>query len=185
MGCQASLLYSNRASKSCNRILKVWPIYITVLFRFSFIILFLAIGLSQSGAFTTWVPYDLIRPVLERATAVQLYQIEDNNVYLLDDTDELWKVLCQKEHKKAVRQELETWRELYLVIIKLFCLFFSVCCNITKLNRGATKSVSHVSSHLPTVTKSLWRRRYPFAPRSSHTSTVSLEPEVWAQRLDR
>nr|SVE85712.1 EOG090X0BTZ [Daphnia pulicaria] len=60
------------------------------------------------------VPYELIRPVLERANSHQLYLLEHHNPYLLEDTDELWKVLCQKEYRKAVREEMETWRDLYL-----------------------------------------------------------------------
>lgn len=65
--------------------------------------------------YTGGVPYELIRPVLERANSHQLYSLEHHNAYLLEDTDELWKVLCQKEYRKAVREEMETWRDLYLV----------------------------------------------------------------------
>nr|CAG4649620.1 EOG090X0BTZ [Scapholeberis mucronata]SVE93834.1 EOG090X0BTZ [Scapholeberis mucronata] len=64
--------------------------------------------------YTGGVPFDLLRQVLERASAQQLYQLENHNPYLLDDTDELWKILCQKEYRKAVREEMETWRDLYL-----------------------------------------------------------------------
>nr|SVE73773.1 EOG090X0BTZ [Daphnia atkinsoni] len=64
--------------------------------------------------FTGGVPYNLIKPVLERATSQQLYLLEHHNAYLLNDTDALWKVLCQKEYKKAVREEMETWRDLYV-----------------------------------------------------------------------
>nr|SVE71264.1 EOG090X0BTZ [Daphnia similis]SVE71896.1 EOG090X0BTZ [Daphnia similis]SVE72522.1 EOG090X0BTZ [Daphnia similis] len=64
--------------------------------------------------YTGGVPYELIRPVLERANSQQLYLLEDHNAYLLEDTDELWKVLCQKEYRKAVREEMETWRDLYV-----------------------------------------------------------------------
>lgn len=64
--------------------------------------------------FTGGVPFDLLRPVLERASSTQLYSLENFNPYLLEDTDQLWKLLCQKEYRKAVREELETWRDLYL-----------------------------------------------------------------------
>lgn len=67
--------------------------------------------------FTGGVPFDLLRPVLERASSTQLYSLENFNPYLLEDTDQLWKLLCQKEYRKAVREELETWRDLYLVSI--------------------------------------------------------------------
>nr|CAG4648181.1 EOG090X0BTZ [Moina brachiata]SVE93216.1 EOG090X0BTZ [Moina brachiata] len=64
--------------------------------------------------FTGGVPYELLRPVLERASARQLFELENHNPYLLEDTDELWKVLCQKKFRTAVREEMETWRDLYL-----------------------------------------------------------------------
>lgn len=69
--------------------------------------------------FTGGVPYELLRPVLERASAVQLFALENYNPYLLEDTDELWKVLCQKKFRTAVREEMETWRDLYLVCCEI------------------------------------------------------------------
>nr|CAG4646516.1 EOG090X0BTZ [Macrothrix elegans] len=68
----------------------------------------------DSMEFTGGIPYDILRPVLERATPQQLYALENYNPYLLNDTDELWKVFCEKEYRKAVREEMETWRDLYL-----------------------------------------------------------------------
>lgn len=65
--------------------------------------------------YTGGVPYDLLRPVLERASAQQLYSLEHFNPYLLDDTDELWRILCQKECRKGSREEMESWRDMYLV----------------------------------------------------------------------
>ena len=70
---------------------------------------------SSALEITGGVPYTILRPVLERANSQQLYNLEDHNPYLLQDTDELWKALCQKEYRKAVREEMETWRDLYLV----------------------------------------------------------------------
>jgi len=68
----------------------------------------------DSLEYTGGVPYDLLKPVLERATAQQLYSLENFNPYLLEDTGELWKQLCQKECKTAVRNYDETWRDVYL-----------------------------------------------------------------------
>nr|CAG4641140.1 EOG090X0BTZ [Eulimnadia texana] len=68
----------------------------------------------DSLEYTGGVPYDLLKPILERASVQQLFTLEDYNPYLLEDTDELWKYHCQRGFKKAQRQELETWRELYL-----------------------------------------------------------------------
>ncbi|RNA12901.1 transcription elongation factor B polypeptide 3 [Brachionus plicatilis] len=60
------------------------------------------------------VPFDLIKRILERASAKQLQSIEYYNPNLLSDTDELWKKLCEQEFKKVeVLDEDETWRELY------------------------------------------------------------------------
>lgn len=70
---------------------------------------------NAGGLLRHGLSFDLLRPVLERATAQQLYDLENQNPYLLDDTDVLWESLCQREFKKAVREEMETWRELYLV----------------------------------------------------------------------
>lgn len=75
----------------------------------------LALAKHAALEYTGGVPYELLRPVLERANPHQLYSLENHNPYLLEDTDELWKVLCQKEFRKGVREEMETWRDLYLV----------------------------------------------------------------------
>nr|CAG4645758.1 EOG090X0BTZ [Lynceus sp. MCZ IZ 141354] len=64
--------------------------------------------------YTGGVPYYLLKPVLERASAQQLYALEHFNPYLLDDTDELWQFLCKKEFKIAKQQEYESWRDVYL-----------------------------------------------------------------------
>ncbi|KAF8791240.1 Elongin-A like protein [Argiope bruennichi] len=60
------------------------------------------------------VPYFLLKPVLERCTPLQLYNIEDYNPYLLDDTHELWEAHCKRDFRTVNLQENETWRELYL-----------------------------------------------------------------------
>lgn len=65
--------------------------------------------------YTGGVPYDLLKPVLDRATADQLYQLEHYNPYLIEDTDGLWQFHCSKDFRGNKPDELETWRELYLV----------------------------------------------------------------------
>lgn len=40
--------------------------------------------------------------------------MEHYNPYLMDDTDDLWKLHCQKEFRNKKRQELETWRDMYM-----------------------------------------------------------------------
>lgn len=65
--------------------------------------------------FTGGVPFEIIRPVLERATADQLFMLEHYNPYLIDDTDVLWQFHCNREFRTKQREEMETWREMYMV----------------------------------------------------------------------
>ncbi|RZF42933.1 hypothetical protein LSTR_LSTR000556 [Laodelphax striatellus] len=64
--------------------------------------------------YTGGVPYDLLKPVLERATSEQLYQLEHHNPYLIGDTDALWEFHCKKDFRGQSREEMESWRDLYL-----------------------------------------------------------------------
>lgn len=64
--------------------------------------------------YTGGVPYQVLKPILEKSNANQLYMMEHHNPYLVEDTDELWKLHCQKEFRNKRREELETWREMYL-----------------------------------------------------------------------
>jgi transcription elongation factor B polypeptide 3 len=64
--------------------------------------------------YTGGVPYSVLKPILEKSNPNQLYMMEHHNPYLIEDTDELWKVHCQKEFRNKKREELETWREMYL-----------------------------------------------------------------------
>ncbi|XP_043789286.1 transcription elongation factor B polypeptide 3 [Apis laboriosa] len=64
--------------------------------------------------FTGGVPFDIIKPVLERATADQLFMLEHYNPYLVEDTDELWQYHCNREFRNKQREEMETWRETYM-----------------------------------------------------------------------
>ncbi|XP_064652752.1 transcription elongation factor B polypeptide 3-like [Lineus longissimus] len=60
------------------------------------------------------VPYDIIKPVLEKCTPSQLYTLEDYNPHLVEDSDELWQTHCKKDFRKYSPEEMESWRELYL-----------------------------------------------------------------------
>lgn len=62
---------------------------------------------------TGGVPYEIIKPVLERARPDQLANIEYYNPYLMEDTDELWQPICQRKWSKRTPEELETWRDMY------------------------------------------------------------------------
>lgn len=63
--------------------------------------------------YTGGVPFDILRPILERATPNQLYQFEHFNPYLMDDSDVLWQQHCQRRFRGEKRQEMETWREMF------------------------------------------------------------------------
>ncbi|XP_076645760.1 transcription elongation factor elongin A [Halictus rubicundus] len=64
--------------------------------------------------FTGGVPFDIIKPVLERATADQLFTLEHYNPYLIEDTDRLWEFHCNRQFRNKQREEMETWREMYM-----------------------------------------------------------------------
>lgn len=65
--------------------------------------------------YTGGVPYDILKPILERATPTQLFTFEHHNPYLLDDSDELWKHHCKRNFRSQKKQDFETYREMYLV----------------------------------------------------------------------
>lgn len=65
--------------------------------------------------FTGGVPFDILKPILERATPDQLFMLEHYNPYLIEDTDTLWQYHCNREFRSNDRQEMESWREMYMV----------------------------------------------------------------------
>ncbi|XP_034194172.1 transcription elongation factor elongin A isoform X1 [Osmia lignaria lignaria] len=64
--------------------------------------------------FTGGVPFDILKPILERATPDQLFMLEHYNPYLIEDTDCLWQFHCNREFRNKQREEMETWREMYM-----------------------------------------------------------------------
>ncbi|XP_007507229.1 elongin-A-like [Monodelphis domestica] len=60
------------------------------------------------------VPYDLLRPVLERCSPKELYRIEEYNPTFLEDSDSLWKIHCSRDFRNEQPEEFESWREMYL-----------------------------------------------------------------------
>ncbi|CAG9865128.1 unnamed protein product [Phyllotreta striolata] len=64
--------------------------------------------------YTGGVPYHILKPILDRATPDQLFNLEHHNPYLIEETDELWQLLCQKDFRNKKREELESWREMYM-----------------------------------------------------------------------
>ena len=64
--------------------------------------------------YTGGVPYDILKPILERATPEQLFNLEHFNPYLLDDTNPLWEQHCKKRFKNCQPEEMETFRDLFI-----------------------------------------------------------------------
>ncbi|KAH8382674.1 hypothetical protein KR009_004812 [Drosophila setifemur] len=64
--------------------------------------------------YTGGVPFDVLRPVIERATPQQLLNFEDYNPYLMEDTDTLWQQHVQRHCRSQQREEMESWREMFL-----------------------------------------------------------------------
>ncbi|KAL9891909.1 transcription elongation factor elongin A [Glossina fuscipes fuscipes] len=64
--------------------------------------------------YTGGVPFEVLRPVLERATPHQLLVFEDYNPYLMEDSDVLWQLHVQRNYRTQKRLENESWREMYL-----------------------------------------------------------------------
>ncbi|XP_017855728.1 PREDICTED: transcription elongation factor B polypeptide 3 [Drosophila arizonae] len=64
--------------------------------------------------YTGGVPFDVLRPVLERATPQQLLNVEEYNPYLMEDSDVLWQQHVQRHCRSQRREEMETWREMFL-----------------------------------------------------------------------
>lgn len=62
---------------------------------------------------TGGVPFEILRPVLERAKPDQLSLIEYYNPYLLEESDVLWEPHCKRKFRLRPRLEMESWRELY------------------------------------------------------------------------
>ncbi|GBP49886.1 Transcription elongation factor B polypeptide 3 [Eumeta japonica] len=64
--------------------------------------------------YTGGVPYDILKPVVDKATPNQLFTLEHHNPYLMEDTDHIWQKFCAKHFRKEKRQEMETWREMFM-----------------------------------------------------------------------
>lgn len=65
---------------------------------------------------TGGVPFDLLKPVLDRASPEQLINLENCNPYLMDDSDVLWEQHCKRQFRtqKRKEEECESWREMYM-----------------------------------------------------------------------
>ncbi|XP_017474273.1 PREDICTED: transcription elongation factor B polypeptide 3 isoform X1 [Rhagoletis zephyria] len=68
--------------------------------------------------YTGGVPFEVLRPVLERATPPQLLTFEEYNPYMMEDSDCLWQIHVQRNYRTKKRMEMESWREMYLVCMQ-------------------------------------------------------------------
>ncbi|XP_060077689.1 transcription elongation factor B polypeptide 3-like [Ylistrum balloti] len=68
----------------------------------------------DSLEFVGGVPFTILKPVLEKCTAAQLYRLEDFNPHFLEESDSLWMNHCHKDFRLSKPEEMETWREHYL-----------------------------------------------------------------------
>lgn len=59
------------------------------------------------------LPYELLEPILVRASPTTLMNIEECNQYLMEDTGVLWEKHCRKDFPRASREEFESYREMY------------------------------------------------------------------------
>ncbi|XP_063707022.1 transcription elongation factor B polypeptide 3 isoform X2 [Culicoides brevitarsis] len=64
--------------------------------------------------YTGGVPFDILRPVLERCSYEQLMTLEDYNPYLIEDSDVLWEQHCKRRFRGKCPEEMESWREMFL-----------------------------------------------------------------------
>lgn len=56
----------------------------------------------------------MIQPVLTRTTAEQLANFEHFNPYIMEDSAHLWEAHCKRKFRTAHREEMESWREMYV-----------------------------------------------------------------------
>jgi len=57
--------------------------------------------------------YDILQPVLDRASPKTLMHIEDCNPYLMEETSQLWEKYVKKDFRNKPREDMESWREMY------------------------------------------------------------------------
>ncbi|XP_022652425.1 transcription elongation factor B polypeptide 3-like isoform X2 [Varroa jacobsoni] len=64
---------------------------------------------------TGGVPFDIMRPIMERCSWQQLERLEYYNPYLTEDSDPLWEIHVKRDFRgKTPAKGEETWRELHM-----------------------------------------------------------------------
>ncbi|GAV01502.1 hypothetical protein RvY_12206 [Ramazzottius varieornatus] len=62
-----------------------------------------------------YIPYDVIKPVLESCSSAQLLRLEQFNPYLMEDADELWQKHCDRDFKTGadLEDDYMTYRDMH------------------------------------------------------------------------
>ena len=59
------------------------------------------------------LPYEMLKPILERGKPEDILRIEDYNPRLMEDTGGLWEQIVNRHFPRGDRQEFESYREMY------------------------------------------------------------------------
>lgn len=64
-----------------------------------------------------YIPYDVVKPVLESCSSAQLLRLEQFNPYLMEDADELWQKHCDRDFKTGadLEDDYMTYRDMHAV----------------------------------------------------------------------
>ncbi|KAF2349565.1 Transcription factor IIS N-terminal [Trinorchestia longiramus] len=68
----------------------------------------------DSLEYTGGVPFEVIKPVIEKASAKQLFNLEHHNAYLLDSTSHIWEQHCKRDFKNCKPKDMETFRDMHI-----------------------------------------------------------------------
>ena len=127
--------------------------------------------------------YDVLEPVLIMANAETLMRIEDTNPHLMEDTPkvrstitdtyrtltliyfQLWEKFVKKKFYKKVREDMESWREMYERCVQEQAIKLNALKGLAKQTRKAEED-SHRKTKLAYVDVA------PKAPRSIRNAQV-------------
>ncbi|XP_062573170.1 transcription elongation factor B polypeptide 3-like [Saccostrea cucullata] len=97
-------VYSGKRNNAVPKVYSLQEICINLLMNY----------IDSIEAVGSSVPFYILEPVLKKCTPAQLYRIEDFNPHFLEESDDLWKLHCEREFRDSKPDEFETYRELYL-----------------------------------------------------------------------
>ncbi|KAK0096252.1 hypothetical protein PV326_005992 [Microctonus aethiopoides] len=131
---------------------------------------------------TGGVPYYIIKPVLERATADQLFMIEHYNPYLIEDTDDMWKFHCNREFRTKQREEMESWREMYMRCLdereaKLKTLTANIKQSIDKSLPARSTKMAYVDN-IVKPPRNVLRKQAKYGTSNTATSSSDLKKKI-------